>query len=116
MVATNNPQSYQWRRGGENIAGATGTTLTVNNVQAGDAGSYTVMVGNGVGAVVEQRGGVAGGAGDCGAAGEPDPNVAGSTVSLSGGGRWAGAAELPVEGRAGAERWRGDFGKQSAER
>jgi len=52
VVATNNPQSYQWRRNGENIAGATGATLTVNNVQAGDAGSYTVMVGNGVGAVV----------------------------------------------------------------
>jgi len=39
VVATNNPQSYQWRLNGENIAGATGASLTVNNVQESDAGA-----------------------------------------------------------------------------
>ena len=52
VVATNNPQSYQWRLNGENIAGATGASLTVNNVQESDAGAYTVEVANGVGPVV----------------------------------------------------------------
>jgi len=52
VVATNNPQSYQWRRNGENIAGATEATLTVNNAQEADAGAYTVQVSNGVGPVV----------------------------------------------------------------
>jgi len=51
VVATNNPQSYQWRLNGANIAGATTSSLTVNNVQAANAGSYTVAVANGVGAV-----------------------------------------------------------------
>jgi len=45
------PLSYQWRRNGAVIAGATGTTLTLTNVQAADAGSYTVTVTNGLGSV-----------------------------------------------------------------
>ena len=35
-----------------NISGATTASLTVNNAQAADAGSYTVVVANGVGATV----------------------------------------------------------------
>lgn len=43
------PFSYQWRKGGQNLAGnasATTATLTLTNVQAGDAGSYDVVVSN----------------------------------------------------------------------
>jgi len=45
------PLSYQWRRNGVALSGATGTTLTLTNVQATDAGSYTVTVSNGLGSV-----------------------------------------------------------------
>ncbi|MBP6863680.1 MAG: immunoglobulin domain-containing protein [Candidatus Didemnitutus sp.] len=43
------PFTYQWRKGGQPIAGnasATTATLTLNNVQAVDAGSYDVVVSN----------------------------------------------------------------------
>ncbi|HOC56685.1 MAG TPA: immunoglobulin domain-containing protein [Verrucomicrobiota bacterium] len=49
VTATNNPQTYQWRLNGVNVAGATTSSLTVNNAQAAQAGSYTVVVANGVG-------------------------------------------------------------------
>jgi hypothetical protein len=45
------PLAYQWRRDGTALPGATGTTLTLTNVQAADAGSYTVTVTNGLGSV-----------------------------------------------------------------
>jgi len=41
-----NPLIYQWRHTGVDIAGATGSTLTLNPVAAGNAGLYTVVVGN----------------------------------------------------------------------
>jgi hypothetical protein len=37
---------YQWKKGGVNIPGATGTTLTLNAVTVADAGNYTVTVSN----------------------------------------------------------------------
>lgn len=43
------PLSYQWRKDSENLVGQTGTSLTLNSVQASHAGSYTVMVSNGAG-------------------------------------------------------------------
>jgi hypothetical protein len=43
------PLSYQWKRNGANIAGATNSTLTVSNVQSGSAGNYTVVVSNSAG-------------------------------------------------------------------
>ncbi len=49
------PFTYQWRKGGTpltdgaNIAGATTASLTVSAVAAADAGSYDVVVSNGVG-------------------------------------------------------------------
>ncbi len=52
VIATNNEQSYQWRLNGANISSATTTAFTVNNAQAADAGSYTVVVGNGAGVTV----------------------------------------------------------------
>lgn len=43
--------SYQWKRNGEDIAGATGATYTVTNAGAADAGTYTVVVSNSCGSV-----------------------------------------------------------------
>jgi PKD repeat protein len=36
--------SYQWRKGGSNIAGATSATYTISGITAGDAGSYDVVI------------------------------------------------------------------------
>ena len=43
------PLTYQWRKNGSEIAGATAATLNLANVQAADAGVYSVVVGNGGG-------------------------------------------------------------------
>ena len=45
------PLSYQWRKGGTAIAGATNATLTLANVAATDAGNYSVVVSNTAGSV-----------------------------------------------------------------
>ncbi|MBE0544962.1 MAG: immunoglobulin domain-containing protein [Verrucomicrobia bacterium] len=43
------PLSYQWRRNSTDLEGATGSSLTLANVQMADAGSYSVVVTNAVG-------------------------------------------------------------------
>ncbi|MEO8107764.1 MAG: PQQ-dependent sugar dehydrogenase [Actinomycetes bacterium] len=44
------PLTYQWRRDGQNILGATGPSFTLNNAQAGDDGAkFSVVVSNGSG-------------------------------------------------------------------
>ncbi|MBD8033039.1 immunoglobulin domain-containing protein [Solibacillus sp. A46] len=45
------PLNYQWKKGGVDIAGGASASLTINNVQISDAGSYTVVVTNAVGNV-----------------------------------------------------------------
>ena len=45
------PLSYQWRKNGADLSGATAATLTLNNVQAADAAAYTVVVSNAGGSV-----------------------------------------------------------------
>lgn len=45
------PLSYRWQKGGTPIAGATGASLTLSNVQPGDAGAYAVVVSNSSGSV-----------------------------------------------------------------
>jgi hypothetical protein len=40
--------TYQWKKGGADISGATGATLTLNAAQLGDAGIYTVVATNAV--------------------------------------------------------------------
>ena len=49
------PLSYQWQFNGTNLAGATGSGLTVTNVQAADVGAYTVTVSNSYGTDVSDR-------------------------------------------------------------
>ena len=43
------PTSYQWRKAGTPIAGATADTLVLSSAQAGDSGNYDVVVTNSVG-------------------------------------------------------------------
>ena len=50
VVATGTaPLSYQWQLGGNDIAGATSDTYFLSNVQAADAGAYSVVVANDAG-------------------------------------------------------------------
>ena len=49
------PMTNQWYGNGNRIAGATATSLTLNSVQAGDAGSYYVVASNAGGTVVSSN-------------------------------------------------------------
>ncbi len=50
VTATGNGTlSYQWQKGGTNLAGMTAATLSLANVQVADAGSYAVVVTNTLG-------------------------------------------------------------------
>jgi len=46
------PLTYQWRQDGNEIAGATNAVFTRTGIQAANAGSYDVQVGNAAGSVV----------------------------------------------------------------
>ena len=41
--------TYQWRKGGANVSGATGASYTIASVQESDQGSYDCVVTNGIG-------------------------------------------------------------------
>ncbi len=43
--------TFQWRKGGSNIAGATSASFTIGSVSSSDAASYSVVVKNSVGTV-----------------------------------------------------------------
>ncbi len=45
------PLSYQWQFNGANIGGATGSSLTLNNVQPSDGGNYSVLITNVAGTI-----------------------------------------------------------------
>ena len=46
------PPTFQWRKNGANLAGATGAAFTIAAAATGDAGTYTVLVSNSAGSVV----------------------------------------------------------------
>ena len=48
--------TYQWQKNAKDIAGATGPSWSIANVQASDAGTYSVRVGNSAGTVLSQDG------------------------------------------------------------
>jgi len=50
------PPTYQWRKNGTNLAGATSPTLTLVNVQSTSVGAYSVLVSNLLGAVSSSTG------------------------------------------------------------
>ena len=45
------PLSYQWKKNGSNISGATSSSYKINSAKTSDAGSYTVTVSNSAGSV-----------------------------------------------------------------
>lgn len=49
------PTSYQWRFRGTNIAGGTSSSLNLTNVQASDAGNYTVVLSNSGGTITSSN-------------------------------------------------------------
>jgi alpha-tubulin suppressor-like RCC1 family protein len=52
VVATGtSPVSYQWRKNGVTITGATSASLTFSSAAASDAGSYSVVVANALGSI-----------------------------------------------------------------
>ena len=51
-VSGQGPFTYQWQLNGGDLAGANAPTLTLTNVRATNAGTYTVVVGNAFGSVV----------------------------------------------------------------
>lgn len=58
VSAAGSSLSYQWYRNGEAVSGATGPILYLPNVQAADAGTYTVQVANSSGGSVTSDGAV----------------------------------------------------------
>lgn len=48
------PLTFQWRKNGAVISGATSTTLTLNNATAATEGGYTVVVSNSLGSVTSE--------------------------------------------------------------
>ena len=52
--ATGGSLTYQWRCNNTNLGGATGTSYTVNSIQTGQAGAYTVLISNNFGSVLSQ--------------------------------------------------------------
>ncbi len=44
VTANGTGLTYQWRKGGANIAGATGASYTINNIALTDAATYTVVI------------------------------------------------------------------------
>lgn len=51
VTATGSSITYQWRKGGVNISGATGAAYSVTSATANDAGNYDVVVSNGCSSV-----------------------------------------------------------------
>ena len=45
------PLSYQWRKNGVNVAGATNSSLVLSAVSSGDAATYTVVITNSAGSI-----------------------------------------------------------------
>lgn len=54
VTATGTGLSYQWRKDGAAIAGATSDTLVLTNVQTAATGAYSVVVSNTLGSVTSQ--------------------------------------------------------------
>ncbi|MBF0695534.1 MAG: T9SS type A sorting domain-containing protein [Flavobacterium sp.] len=55
VVAEGNGITYQWKRNGVNIAGATSSTYVVENFTPAQAGAYSVQVSNSLGSILSQE-------------------------------------------------------------
>jgi uncharacterized delta-60 repeat protein len=54
VTATGTALSYQWRKNGDLIDGATNSSLTINPVETGDAGAYDVLVSGACGMIISE--------------------------------------------------------------
>jgi hypothetical protein len=48
--------NYQWQFNGNNISGATNTSLALTNVQTTNSGNYTAVISNSIGSTVSSIG------------------------------------------------------------
>jgi hypothetical protein len=87
-VGSYHPLSFQWRKDGVNLSGATGPTYRVQNAWFGDAGTYTVQVSNYLGTVISAPAGLA--------VNRPSPN---SVVAW--GYNIAGQTDVPLAAQSG---------------
>jgi hypothetical protein len=55
VTATGGTLTYQWKKWGSNIPGATSSTLTLTDLDASDSGTYTVVVSNAGGSVTSNE-------------------------------------------------------------
>jgi hypothetical protein len=90
----NGPLSYQWYLNGTPVAGATASTLSLENVQLNQQGTYTVAVSNAAGGVTSAGAVLT----------VTDPNVTGGTVTFS---NLIGGINAPVFDVDGATRLAG---------
>ena len=66
VTATGNPApTYQWRRNGVNISGATASSYTKSNIQSADVGLYSVVVSNLAGTVASSEASLSTDGGHC---------------------------------------------------
>ncbi|HEX5041663.1 MAG TPA: Ig-like domain repeat protein [Candidatus Polarisedimenticolaceae bacterium] len=89
--------TYQWRKNGTNIAGATASTYAIAAVLGGDAGSYDVVVTDGCGSLTSSAATLAVNKASTTTsitADTPDPSVAGQAVSVS----FSVSGAVPVAG------------------
>jgi hypothetical protein len=54
-AVTNTPLSYQWLKDGTPLAGATGSSLLLANLQATNAGNYSVVISNDYGSTTSSN-------------------------------------------------------------
>lgn len=55
QVSNPTATSFQWRKDGNNISGATGTSYSLFNVQLADAGNYSIFVNNAIGGITSSN-------------------------------------------------------------
>lgn len=80
-ASSTEPLSYQWRKGGLAIAGATGSSLVIGPAQSADAGSYSVAVTSSSGTVLSNTAALK--VNPAGATGVAPDSVAGRAVELT---------------------------------
>ncbi|WKL03690.1 immunoglobulin domain-containing protein [Paenibacillus amylolyticus] len=95
------PLSYQWKKNGTDITGATSATLTITNAQKVDEGSYTVEVTNTAGNVTSNAALLTVNPAPVSPAITSQPSdqtvTEGQTATFTCNGKWGLTAELPVE-------------------
>jgi hypothetical protein len=87
------PLTYQWRKDGATISGATSATFSINAIQAADAGAYTCVVTNSTGTVTTASATLS-----LAAATDPEPLPTAHVINLAVRARVGGEAGSPTVG------------------